>query len=708
MKCLQVWVALLVAGTVAAQVPPPRFQSGVEAVEVTLLVRDERGRPVTDLREDEITVLDKGVPQRIVAFARVSLPIRPAPVDAASAAARDVSSNDGLRESRVFVLVLDALHVSGVNVRTVRQHAREFVERHVGPNDLAAVFSPGGLEAATEDFTTDKARLLAAIDRFNASRLTSATVERDRERRAGETVLHDGKDPDDFERSRRAQALADVLQALAANVERTGGRRKALLLFSEGTDYNTGDVMGVVQRYAIDVGRDFDRAVGALMRANVALYAVDPRKLGSANDTLVESPIYNEFPAPGSISSRSVEEEYENSIRVLRDLSDLTGGFAAVDTNDVRPAFARIVEESSEYYLLAYVPPQPARPGEFRPISVSTSRRGITVVARKGYTAREPARTASVPEPSEGMPTGPAPITGIFDRRRPSTPVVAMDPPATPSRRRGVDDELALLLSSPLPKPGLPLRVQAIPFKGDGRRHVVRLLVEVLGAELQFGERRGRAEERIDLALLTVDNRGRASNGKSTAIDLSLPPEELQRVLATGVRWLSKLDLPPGRHQVRVAARAARTGATGMITHVVDVPTFERGRLSMSGVTMTSLPAGVMPTRGPVWTEKTLDTPPSAARAFVAGDQVAAAVDVYASPASGAPEVFAEVVGVEPVPRRIAADPRGVSTVFRIDTGTLKPGAYMLRVVAAAGSERVERLVSFAIVTNGDTQHFAE
>jgi hypothetical protein len=275
-----------------------------------------------------------------------------------------------------------------------------------------------------------------------------------------------------------------------------------------------------------------------------------------------------------------------------------------------------------------------------------------------------------------------------------------MDPPATPSRRRGVDDELALLLSSPLPKAGLPLRVQAIPFKGNGRKHVVRLLVEILGADLQFGERRGRAEERIDLALLTVDDRGRAANGRSTAIDLSLPPEELQRVVATGVRWLSKLELPPGRHQVRVAARAARTGATGMITHAVDVPDFARARLSLSGVTMTSLPALVMPTRGASWVEKTLDTPPSAARQFVAGDEVTAAVDIYPPPATVGPiEVFADVEGVAPAPRRLAPRPAGASTLFRIDTTTLKPGHYVLRIVAAEGTERVERRVSFAVVT---------
>jgi len=37
------------------------------------------------------------------------------------------------------------------------------------------VFSPGGLPAATADFTSDKSRLIAAIDRFTGTKLRSAT-----------------------------------------------------------------------------------------------------------------------------------------------------------------------------------------------------------------------------------------------------------------------------------------------------------------------------------------------------------------------------------------------------------------------------------------------------------------------------------------------------------------------------------------------------
>jgi hypothetical protein len=100
------------------------------------------------------------------------------------------------------------------------------------------------------------------------------------------------------------------------------------------------------------------------------------------------------------------------------------------------------------------------------------------------------------------------------------------------------------------------------------------------------------------------------------------------RVQATGVRWLSKLELQPGRYQLRVAARSAQSGATGMITSEFEVPKIDAGRIEMSGITLTSLPAVLMITRADAWHETTLKAPPSAARTFVSGDHLTASVQL--------------------------------------------------------------------------------
>ncbi len=48
----------------------------------------------------------------------------------------------------------------------------------------------------------------------------------------------------------------------------------------------------------------------------------------------------------------------------------------------------------------------------------------------------------------------------------------------------------------------------------------------------------------------------------------------------------------------------------------------------MSGIILTSLPSMLALTRGNAWLESSLRTPPSAARAFAAGDRLTAAVEL--------------------------------------------------------------------------------
>ena len=262
-----------VLGPAISAQPAQPLRSGVDLVEVAALVRDRDGQLVSDFVASDFQVLENGTPQAITAFQRVSMPARTAApaADATTLLGNDVASNERASEARIFILVLDALHVASPRTRVVRSYARQFIERHVGPTDLVAVVSPGGLTAATQDFTSNKARLLAAIDQFAGSKLTSATVEIEQEKNALQpplnplqAPLHQGMDPNDGERANRVRALTSVLEALAAHLARIESRRKSMLLFSEGIDYDMLDVMGKLQRQSSDVMKAVNQAMGAL------------------------------------------------------------------------------------------------------------------------------------------------------------------------------------------------------------------------------------------------------------------------------------------------------------------------------------------------------------------------------------------------------------------------------------------------------------
>jgi len=721
MRRAQTAVATVLFGPallLAIQTPqPPVFRSGVELIDVAVVVCDEQGRFVSGLTPADFEISERGVRQTITVFDRVSIPVwRAEHGTTAPPVPADVSTNERLADGRIFVLILDALHVSPSSLGALKRHARQFIEEHVGSADLAAVLSPGAIDAASQDFTSDKARLLAAIDSFSGTKVRSATIELEEERRlaaaGGGVIMHGGKDPSDAERADRAQSLYSVLDALAGHLSRVERRRKALLLFSEGVDYNLGDLMGGVQQQVSEVLRAMDRAVGALMRSNVSLYAIDPRALASA-DTASERVPFRPAPnaprADGSLprmdlSEPSLEREYAASVQSLRDVSEPTGGFAAVTSNDVTAAFERIVQESSDYYVIGYTPAKRGKPGEFQPIRVRVARPGVRVIARTGYlVSRVPSQAAS----AEPLPTELAPRS-MGSRQRPGRVEFPTTETAAPTPR-GLPAELATLLSSPLPVAGLPLRVQATPFKGNGKKQLVQLVTEVLGSSIAFVERGGRYESRVELASFTVDSRGHGANGRSTTIDMRLTRDEFERAKATGIRWISQLQLAPGRYQLRVAARAPATGAAGLVTRDVYVPSFADGT-SLSGVVLTSAPSVLMVTRGQSRLRSALGTPPTAARSFVAGDRIVAAVEAYV-PASGpaATGVTAEVMRIDggvvlQLREEMPSGGRpGTSEVrLPIDTSSMSPGLYVLhvRLDGAQSSEHADRRVPFEIVAS--------
>lgn len=673
--------------------PTPTFRTRVELVELTVVATAKDGQFAGDLTAGDFEIFDEGVKQTISAFAKVDIPITPGGPESAALSktiasalpAENVASSNLDPDARLFVMVLDDLHVAPERTQRVRSSARTFVERHLSPADLVAIVLPSGRKDMMLGFTRDRARLLAVIDQFQGQKLRSATFERDVDRRnGGGSALRDGRDPSDGERAYRANVsmttLADVARLLAS----TEGRRKSLLYFSEGIDYNIADVMGSVQRYASEVTHAIESALSTAVRTNVAVYAVDPRGLTTTESDAIENPVYAERTLV-DLSEPGRAGELGQSIRSLRDLAEPTGGFAATDTNDLDASFARIVRENSTYYILGFQPSgKPGSGGSFRKLEVRVTKPGVTLATRKGYFV--PRRAAPAPTPAR-----------------------------TAAAAGGLSAELAPLLASPLPVSALPVRVHAIPYKLDASSTGLHVVVEVDGRNLTFASKDSRAIEQIDLALLTVDANGRSANGTQTTFALKLTAEELARVQSTGIRWQSALALPSGHYQLRVAARAAGSARRGMAIAEVDVPDLATPAVGMSGVALTSLPAVLAITSGNKPPFTALTGPPTAAREFVVGDRITAAAQVYMTdPRDGGLLVTARVEATPDAadgdrPRtkpleatqRLAAKSAREEVAFTFGTDALPPGPYTLtlRVHRGDGPALAERRVAYVIVS---------
>src|SRR5262245_56874942 len=92
-------LALSLLATLAASGQSPSFRTGVELVEITVVVRDADGRIVRDLNQSDFRVLERGTPQRIGVFERVSIPQPlPGPRGPSLQVSPDVASNDAVGE----------------------------------------------------------------------------------------------------------------------------------------------------------------------------------------------------------------------------------------------------------------------------------------------------------------------------------------------------------------------------------------------------------------------------------------------------------------------------------------------------------------------------------------------------------------------------------------------------------------------------------
>ena len=239
------------------------------------------------------------------------------------------------------------------------------------------------------------------------------TVAKDNDPQQSTTVLNpitrnQSFDPSNLERGQRAVGVLNTIESLSEYLEGVRGRRKALLWFSEGIDYPMAEAFS--SQSGNEIMRATRDAVNAAARANVNVYALDPRGLIGMTTDLIESGRAGAPDYAGTDPTKPVGTPFSGTQALLgemrltqdslRTLADGTGGFAAVDTNSFAEAYDRIIEANSRYYLLGYTPPAHPRDGRFHRIEVRVKRPGLTRppgagIRRPSGTTREERRHGS-------------------------------------------------------------------------------------------------------------------------------------------------------------------------------------------------------------------------------------------------------------------------------------------------------------------------
>lgn len=333
----------------------PTFRAQVEMIQVDAFVTDGAGNPVTNLRVEDFELLEDGKAQAISTFSKVNIPIDPPPPFSPTAPRADVATNRG-RDGRLYVIAVE--EIDPAMALRARHNLRTFIERHFESNDVGAVVNLGRAGASgAQDLTSDRALLLAAIDRLSGwppSFVESPT----------------------FVQRRRAAALKALVASLAA----IPGPRKVLIYLTHnvGEVFDVIDYNGGVRSLETD---DLRAAMMDAMRGGVAIYAMDPCGLAPLGGMVGE-----EAGDGGFQPLRVCDVKIDRAMN-FRMLSSATGGFAVVNSNSFGDAFGRIVRENSSYYILGYVSTNDRRDGRYRRLEVRARQPGLTVRTRDGYIA---------------------------------------------------------------------------------------------------------------------------------------------------------------------------------------------------------------------------------------------------------------------------------------------------------------------------------
>ncbi|BCS35326.1 hypothetical protein TBR22_A45530 [Luteitalea sp. TBR-22] len=567
----------------------PTFSVTVTRVEVSVLVVDDQGQPVPGLAAEDFEVLEEGVRQKVRSFTsfvftpgRTAVPAPVVPITTGAASVVPVTppaTNHFAAESRVFVLILDDLHVDVRRTEVARSAARRLLAQ-LDPSDLLLVATTSSTDS-TGYFTRDRSHATRMIDTFTGRRLLDKTLQSKRFR----------GDDSENERLDHYQRLCERLRDVSLALRDISGRRKTVVLLSEGSSYGAGmsdmevRIPSARGTERVNAGSGSLRLMNDVLAAtavgNVAIYPINPNGLDVPDAELISVPGLQGGLSPQQYSD--ILMEARQSREMTRDLAVLTGGVSLVDTNDPLKAVDRAVQDASMHYVLAYEPERPLRSNEFRRIDVKVKRPGLRVLARRGYRA------------AGARPTPPLKVPGSL---------------SAPLRR---------LLAGVLPEDGLPMSVEAVPVARTGRDATIAVIVEIDGTRI--GQRPPDGVLDLEQGLLTVNESGKAANGTRRVLTLKPTPTQWSVLAASSLRTIWALDLPPGRHQLRVGAVHAGTGRGGAVYLDVTVPKEPQWP---TGVLVASRFLAMMPTpfidpRLSRWT----DIAPTTARAFPKGDVLA-------------------------------------------------------------------------------------
>src|SRR5260221_12212388 len=362
-----------------AQTPSATFKVQVDLVTNDIIVRDDKGNFIPDLKKEDFEIFEDGVKQDIssmtvVTGGRVTNVLAPPPPPPPEGIILPPTRPRNDVSGRIFLFFVDDLHLQFHNTGRVRDLLKRISKELVHEGDMFGIVSSGP-SSISIDMTYDKNRLEEAIKKVAGNELKPSEIIQGPSGAEGPSEVR-----------YRAHVAFSTVNDLLNNLESVHNRRKALVYVSDGYDFNpfqdarlglmdpnspfaqnefartqnqmnaqssdgssspSTDPFAQQQKQSetfadADLARELGELTRQANRSNVTMYTIDPRGLVGMGDI------------DEQVDPQQWQEFVRKSQDSLRVIAGETGGIAGVNHNDFSKALKRIDAETSDYYVLGY------------------------------------------------------------------------------------------------------------------------------------------------------------------------------------------------------------------------------------------------------------------------------------------------------------------------------------------------------------------
>jgi VWFA-related protein len=539
-----------------SQDSPATFKVRVNLVLVRVVVRDNQGKVVTNLRREDFQLFDNRKPQAITYFGTEtpeSQALKPATTvttnDEAAVTPEEVQTAAKKLPQRFVAVLFDDVHMSMEDTTVVRDAATRLFGA-LAPSDRVGMFSASGQFQLK--FTADHEQLAKSLYSVVPHPTTGGSGFHD----CPEVTYYQA---DLIQNKNDSQALAvaaeDAVQCALNGDETKISQATILAQTAAMRSLNSGDQeTEYAYRHIEDAIRQLSAMPGQRVmvfvspgfipstlwletsdlidrasRAGIIINTIDARGLyttdlmGDIADPPRDSARTRGFKSSYRVAAQTAQDQ------VLEQLAYGTGGTFFHNRNDLDEGLRQAVAAPPLSYLLGFSPQNLKVDGRFHGLKVSlTSKQKYSIQARNGYYAPK-----TIPNPVEAA-----------------------------------KQEIREAIFSQEELHDVPVDLQTQFFKKDATSARLSVLTHFDLKGIHFRKMEGRNADILTIATAIFDDNGNFVTGGEKTVQMKLLDTTYNRLSRSGLTLKSSYDVKPGTYMVRLVVRdgegsqmAARNGA---------------------------------------------------------------------------------------------------------------------------------------------------